>query len=146
MLQWSWEYRYLSDTLFSFPSACPESIQPRAMKNRGIYWRRYKIEETLYIGQRCLSPTKVGTLGPHIVLPIASAAPSYFPESHQQSEISSFSKVILDLGKARSHKVPNLGYRGAESPGWFDGLAKTLHKTWCMSQHVVIKLLITSCP
>ena len=28
--------------------------------------------------------------------------------------------VILVLGKARSHRAPNLGYRGAESPGWFD--------------------------
>ena len=25
------------------------------MKNRGFYWRRYKIQETLYIGQWCLS-------------------------------------------------------------------------------------------
>ena len=26
------------------------------MKNRDIYWRKYKTEETLYIGQWCLSP------------------------------------------------------------------------------------------
>ena len=60
---------------------------------------------------------KVGTLGPHTVLPafsstvqntlqnplleLPSAAPSYFPESHLQSEIFSLSKVILVLGKAR---------------------------------------------
>ena len=31
-----------------------------------------------------------------------SAAPLYFPESHQWSEISSLSKEILVLGKARS--------------------------------------------
>ena len=31
-----------------------------------------------------------------------------------------FSKVILILGKARSHKTPNLGCKRAESPGWFD--------------------------
>ena len=49
-----------------------------------------------------------------------SAAPSCFRESHQRSEISSLSMVILVWGKARSHRVPNLGYRGAESPGWFD--------------------------
>ena len=46
-----------------------------------------------------------------------SAAPLYFPESHQQSEISSLSKVILVLGKARSHRAPNLGCSRAESPG-----------------------------
>ena len=37
-------------------------------------------------------PFKVGSLGPHTVLP--PAAPLYFPESHLQSEISSLSKVI----------------------------------------------------
>ena len=49
-----------------------------------------------------------------------SAAPWYFPESHRWSEISFLSKLILVLRKARSHKVPNLGCRGAELPGWFD--------------------------
>ena len=48
---------------------------------------------------------------------LPSAAPLYFPESHQWSEISSLSKVILVLGKARSHRAPNLGCKGAESPG-----------------------------
>ena len=38
---------------------------------------------------------------------LPSAAPSYFPESHQQPEIFSLSKVILVWGKAR--RVPNLG-------------------------------------
>ena len=32
-----------------------ESIQPCNMKNKDIYWRRYKMQETLYIGQWCLS-------------------------------------------------------------------------------------------
>ena len=48
----------------------------------------------------------------------------YFPESHQWSEISPLSKVTLVLGKARSCRVPNLGCRGTESPGWFDILPK----------------------
>ena len=34
--------------------------------------------------------------------------------------MSSLSKVIFVLGKARSHRAPNLGYRGAEAPRWFD--------------------------
>ena len=48
---------------------CSESIQPRAMEHRDIYWRRYK--------KHCAQdsdtsvPCKVGTLGPHTVLPIA---------------------------------------------------------------------------
>ena len=69
-------------------------------------------------------PFKVGTLGPHTVLPPPSAATSYFPESHQWSEISFFSKMILVLGKARSHMVSNLGCGGAEEPGLFDVLPK----------------------
>ena len=34
--------------------------------------------------------------------------------------VSSFSKVILVLEKARSCRAPNLDCRVAESPGWFD--------------------------
>ena len=49
-----------------------------------------------------------------------SASPSYFPESHQRCEVFSLPKVIIVLGKARSHKAPNLCCRGAESPGWSD--------------------------
>ena len=30
---------------------CPEGIQPCEMNNRDIYLRKYKIQETLYIGQ-----------------------------------------------------------------------------------------------
>ena len=49
-----------------------------------------------------------------------SIAWSYFPKSHQWSEVSYFSKVTLVLGKARSHRTPYLGCRRSESPGWFD--------------------------
>ena len=56
----------------------------------------------------------------------------YFPESHPWSESSSLSKVILVLGKVRSHRVPSLGCRGAESPAWFDVLWKNYRRrdTW----------------
>ena len=39
---------------------CPEGIQPCTMKNRDIYWRIHKIQETLYIGQwrLCLLPSR----------------------------------------------------------------------------------------
>ena len=49
-----------------------------------------------------------------------SASLLYFPKSHRWSETSPLSKVTLVLGKARSHRAPNLGCRRAESPGWFD--------------------------
>ena len=53
-----------------------------------------------------------------------SQLPLYFLESYPGSELSSLSKVILVWGKARSHRAPNLGCKGAESPGWFDVLPK----------------------
>ena len=59
-----------------------------------------------------------------------SAALSYFPESHLWSPISSLSKVILVLGKARSHRLPNLGCSGAGPPGWFEFSLK--HSAWDM--------------
>ena len=74
------------------------------------------MQETLYIGQWYLSPLQSRHLG---TSQSPSAALLYFPKSHWQSEISSLSKVILVLGKARSHRAPSLGCRGAESPGWF---------------------------
>ena len=113
------------------------------MKNRNIYWR-YKIQETLYIGQWWLSPLQSRHLGtshssPSIsstiqntlqnaLLKSPSAILLYFPESHRQSEIFFLSKVILVLGKARRHWVPNLGYRETESPGWFNVLP--INSTW----------------
>ena len=63
---------------------------------------------------------KVGTLGPHTVLPITISCPVVF------SRISTviwnlFSlKDYFTFWKAWSHRVPNLGCRGAESPGWFE--------------------------
>ena len=59
-----------------------------------------------------------------------SAAPLDFPESHQQSEISSLSKAILVLRKARNRRASNLGCQRAESPGWFDVLPK--NSAWDM--------------
>ena len=69
-------------------------------------------------------PFKVGTLRPHIVLPITISCPVIFSWISLMVWISSLSKVILVLGKARSHRASNLGSKGSESPGWFDVLPK----------------------
>ena len=133
------------------------------MKKRDIYWRRYKIRETLCIGQWPPSPLQsrhVGTShsSPSVsstlqntlknpLLESPSAAPSYFPEPHWQSEISSLSKVILVLGKARSRRMPNLGCRGCPVTWVIWCLTKKL----CMRRGaewriVVMKLSITRYP
>ena len=87
------------------------------MKNRDISWRRYKKHCTE--DNDTSLPFKVGTLGPHTVLPIAISCPMGFSWL-SWSEISSFKKMILVLGEARSHRAPNLGCHGGESPGLFD--------------------------
>ena len=91
---------------------CPEGIQPCNMKNWDIYWRRYKIEETSYIG-RHLNPLQSGHLGTSHSCPNGhQLALLYFPEFYWWSEISSLSKVISVLGKARSCRAPNQGCWG----------------------------------
>ena len=80
-------------------------------------------------------PFKVGTLGPTQFSQILPTTPLYLHESYGCSEISSLSKVILIWGKARSHRTPNLGCRGAESAGRFDVLPKNsgdmMHEQAC---------------
>ena len=99
---------------------CPEGIQTCVTKNRDIYWR-YMMQETLCTGQCHLSPLHSWHLGMSHSSPNHHPLPCPIPESHLWSEISSLSKVILVLGKARSHRVSNLD---CKSPGWFDVLPK----------------------
>ena len=102
-------------TIFWVYVVCPEGIHPRTMKKRDIYWRRYKIQEILYIRQWCLSPLQSGHLGtPHSSPNCPMNCPII---SHWWSEISSLSRVTLVLGKARSRRVPNLCCGGAEPSG-----------------------------
>ena len=106
-----------------------------------VIWKiETSIEDDTRCKKRCTQdtdasvPFKVGTLGLHSSPSISStvqntlknpllepsAVPSSLPEFHWRFEISSLSKVVLVLGKARNCRMPNLGCRGAESPGWFD--------------------------
>ena len=108
------------------------------MKNRDIYWRRYKKNHTQ--DNDTLVPFKVDTLGPHIVLPITIGCPVVSSWISLMVWNLLLFKVILVLGKAGRHRVPNLGCRGVES------LAnvifhKKLHKMWCMSGHTVMMKL-----
>ena len=65
-------------------------------------------------------PFKIGTMGPHTVLPLSISCPIIF------SWISSMVwnlfpfKGDFSFGKSQNNRAPNLGCRGAESPGWFD--------------------------
>ena len=86
------------------------------------------IQETLYIGQRCLSPLQ----NRHVGISHSSPNCHQFPHCIFLNLIDSLkslafhSKVILGLGKARNHRAPYLGCRGAESPRWFDVSPKKL--------------------
>ena len=97
------------------------------MKTRDSCWRRYKIQETLYIGQWRLSPLQNRHHG----------TSHSSPNCHRQTchtflnlidglKSLPLSKVILVLGKDKNCRVPNMGFGAAESPGWFDVLPNTL--------------------
>ena len=91
-----------------------------------------KTQDTRNIIHRTMTPKFTSTQAPWYLTQLShlpSAAPLYFPESHLWSEISSLSKVILVWGKARSHRVPNLGCRGLSHLGELMFHQKTLHKT-----------------
>ena len=89
-------------------------------KNRDIYWRRYKIQETLYIGQWYLSPLQCSHLGTLHSSPSLHHLPLVFSWISSTVWNIFLFKVISVLGKARSFRVPNLGCWGVESPGRFD--------------------------
>ena len=109
-----------------------------------------KIQDTRNIVHRTMMPQSPSKWAPWDLTQVSqssSAAPLYFPESHWWSEISSLSKMILVLGKARSCRSPNLSWRGLSHLGDLMFHQKTMHKTWCMSTCVVVmRLPITSCP
>ena len=141
---YEWMSQWLTSEIYE---VCPKSTQPCTSKNRDIYWKRCKIQETLYLGQWCLSPLQSRPVGTSQFSQSSSASLSYFPEFHQGSETSPLSEVILVLGKARSHRVPNLGHSGAESPGWFDVLPK--NSAWHVMQewaHCCDEAAISRCP
>ena len=115
------------------------------MKNKDIYWRRYKKHCTK--DNDSWVPFKVGTLGPHTVLPITLGSSVIF---------SLILLIVWNLfpfkgdfsfGKARSHRAPNLGCRGAESPGWFDVSQKNsawdmMHEQACCCDEAVSHQLL----
>ena len=89
-------------------------------------------------------PFKVGTLGPHTVLPITISCPIIFSWISMMVWNLFPSKVILVWGKARSYKVPNLGCKRAELPGWFDVSPKNsagdmMHERACCGDEAASK-------
>ena len=70
-----------------------------------------------------------------------SAAPLYLPKSYQRSEISSLSKVILVLGKARSHGVTKSELWGC----WVTWVIWCFSKKLCMRHDAWAGALWWSC-
>ena len=124
-----------------------ESIQPCNMKNRDIYWRRYKKHCTE--DNDTSVPFKVGTLGSHTILPVTISCPVIFSWISLMVWNLFIFKGDFSLGKSQKcvagHQVWAVG--GLSHLGNLMFLQKTLHGLWCMSGCViVIKLPITSCP
>ena len=95
----------------------------------------------MYTGQCHTVPFKVGSLGPHAVLPVTINCPIIFPRISSMVWNQFLFKGDFSFAKTRNSRVPNLGYRGAESPGWSDVSPRALHKMWCTSGHVVVRKL-----
>ena len=106
-----------------------------------------KIQETLYIGQWCLSPLASRHLETSHSSPVTiSWHVIFYWISLMVWNLFPF-KGDFSFGKSQKLQAPNLGYREAETPEWFDVSPKTLHKTLCMNEYVMVtKLPITSCP
>ena len=105
-------------------------IQGLSRKYPSMYYEKWrhllKIQDTRNTVHRTMTPQSPSKSAPWDLtqFPQSPSAALYFPESYRWSEISSLSKVILVLVRARSHRVPNLGCRETESPRWFDVLPK----------------------
>ena len=118
-----------------------------------VIWKKYrhllkKLQDTRNIIHGTMTSQSPSKEAPWDLTLFSQFTLSYFTESHWWSEMSSLLKVILVWGKAKSLRAPNLGCRGAESPGWIDASPKTLHETRCMHERVcffVTKLPVTSC-
>ena len=86
------------------------------MKNRDIYCR-YKIQETLYIGQLCLSPLQSRHLG------TSRSSPNHHQLPHRifLNFINSLKSLPFQRWFEFWEKLEVTGHHiWAESPGWFD--------------------------
>ena len=92
------------------------------MKNRDIYWRRYKIQETLYRRQWCLSPLKSRQLGNSHSSPNCHQLPHCIFLNHTEGLKSLPFKG--DFNFRKSPKKLTMHKIWAESPRWFDVLQK----------------------
>ena len=98
-----WLLNHLPFYLSKAYEVCAEGIHPCNMENRDIYWRRYKIQEILYIGQWCFSSLQ----SRHFEISHSSLNCHQLPHRIFLNLISGlkslpFWNMILVLGKARN--------------------------------------------
>ena len=113
-------------------------------KIRDIFWRIYKIQETLYTGQWHLSVLQSRHLG----------TSHSSPNRHQLPHCIFLHllpfKGNFSFGKSQKLQGTKSGLQGAGGLSHLGDLIfcqKTLHQTWCMSGHIVLmKLPITRGP
>ena len=91
---------------------CPECVQPRNMKNRDIYWRRHKIQETLYIRQWRINSLQSRHLRTSHISPNGHYLPSHTLLNLFEGLKSLPFQTILVLGKSVSCRASNQGWRG----------------------------------
>ena len=103
----------------------PEGIQPCDMKNRDIYWRRYKVQETVYIGQWCLSSLQSRHLKTSHSSPNHPKLPHcIFLNLTDGLKSLPFQRWFYFWEKPKVRESQIWAVAGPESPGWFDVLPK----------------------
>ena len=115
------------------------------MKSRDIYWRRYKIQETLYIGQWCFSTLQSRHLGtshssPRISSTVHNTLKILCWNLHQLPCCIFLISLLVwnpfpfkddfSFGKSKNFQGAKSGLWGAESPVWFDASPK--NSVWDM--------------
>ena len=98
---------------------CPQGIQPFNMKKRDIYWRRYEIQETLYIGQWHLCPLQSRHLGTSHNSNHHSCHIGFSWISPMVWNLFPF-KGDFNFGKSQKSQGTQSELYGVGSPGWFD--------------------------
>ena len=124
------------------------SIQPCNMKNRDIYWIKYKVQEIWYIGQWCLCPLQSRHLRSSHSFPTCHQLPCHiFLNLIDSLKSLPFQRWFYFWEKPEVARHWIWAVAGLSHLGDLMFHQKPLQEMWCMSGHIVMmKLPITSCP
>ena len=118
-----------------------ESIQPCTIKNRDIYWRRYKKQEILCMGQWCFSPLQSRRLGTSHSSPNCSVF-SFCSASRSRLEVS-----VPHFYWSCMHCIVPKAFWIIQivSAEECSSLTKNLMPIYCSTRSVILNAVATQC-